>query len=227
MAGVNGRNGAGRRRYSWSSIGLTVAGVVMGAGGFIGGYGFGGSASTAWGVLAGVGFATTFIGVVKLWIDHQIQLEGDDPGGARKLERLQAQRAHQLWLFPVIAVILLAASVEPLTALSSGAGLGPSDLMRIATPVLYAWIVPMIVMGWDAYSKKNRRFLDDELSRSLRARAMTAGFFVLMAGGTAAFGLGLVRPELGVVAGLFAITAGGAATGVRFAWLYREAGKDG
>lgn len=226
MASANKQDGKAQRRYSRTGIGLTLVGVAACATGFIGGYGPDGTASTSWGVLAGIGFATAFIGAVKLWIDHQVDLEGNDPGGLRKLERLQAQRAYQLWLFPVMAVILLGASVEPLQNLSSG-DLDFSALTRLVAPLIYAWLVPMIVMGWDAYSKKNRRFLDDELSRSLRARAMTAGFFVLMIGATAAFGLGLVRPELGVAGALFALTAGGAATGVRFAWLYRDAGKDG
>lgn len=226
MTDTNRRDGMARRRYSRTGIGLTVAGVAACAIGFIGGDGSGGTSSTGWGVLAGIGFATAFIGVIKLWIDHQVDLEGTDPGGARKLERLQAQRAYQLWLFPVMAVVLLVASVEPLQNLSSG-DLDFSDMTRLFAPLIYAWLVPTIVMGWDAYSKKNRRFLDDELSRSLRSRAMTAGFFVLMIGTTAAFGLGLWRPELGVAGALFAITAGGAATGVRFAWLYRDAGKDG
>lgn len=227
MTGAN-RLGA-RRRYSLTGIGLTVAGVVICAAGFIGGYGPGRTSSTAWGVLAGLGFATTLIGVVKLWLDHQIDLEAKDPGGAHKRERLQAQRAYQLWLFPVITVLLLGLSIEPLLAFLSGGpeGLDLSDVSRIAMPVLYAWIVPMIVMGWDAYSRKNRRFLDDELSRALRARAMTAGFVALMIGTTVAFGLGLIAPELGVAAMLFALTTGGAATGIRFAWLYCEAGKDG
>lgn len=227
MAGAN--RPRARRRYSLTGIGLAVAGVVICVAGFIGGYGPGGEASTLWGVVAGVGFATTFIGVVKLWLDHQIDLEANDPGGVQKRERLQAQRAYQLWLFPVITVLLLGISIEPLLAFVSGgpAVLELSDVSRIAMPVVYAWIVPMIVMGWDAYSRKNRRFLDDELSQALRARAMTAGFVVLMIGTTAAFGLGLIRPELGVAAMLFALTTGGAATGVRFAWLYREAGKDG
>lgn len=223
-------NRSGKRwPYSSMSIGLTVGGLLICAAGFIGGQTRGELSSTLWGILAGIGFATAFIGAVKLWLDYQIDLEGSDPGGAQKRERLQAQRAYQLWMFPVITVLLLGIAIEPLLAFLSGgaAALGLNDVSRIAMPVLYAWIVPMIVMGWDGYSRKNRRFLDDELSQALRARAVTTGFVVLMIGATAAFGLGLIRPELGVAAMLFALTTCGAATGVRFAWLYREAGKDG
>lgn len=220
-----------RRRITLTAIGLTVLGVGLCLLGFAGNYGLrpADDAATWWGILAGIGFATTFIGVIKIWLDLSVAAMAEDPGGAMKRERLQAQRAYQLFLFPVMTVVLLVASVDPLLAfLSDGpAGLGLSDVSRIGVPVLYAWIVPMIVMGLDAYSRKNRRFLEDELSQSFRARAVATGFVVLMIGTTAAFGLGLVKPELGVAAMLFALTTGGAATGVRFAWLYREAGKDG
>jgi hypothetical protein len=220
-----------RRRITLTAIGLIVFGLGLCILGFAGNYGLrpADDEATWWGIVAGIGFATTFIGVIKVWLDLSIAAMANDPGGASKRERLQAQRAYQLWLFPVIAIVLLTLSIEPLLALLStgSADLGVRDVFGIALPVLYAWIVPMIVMGWDAYSKENRRFLDDELSRAIRARAVTTGFVVLMIGVTAAFGLGLVRPALGVVAMLFALTLGGAATGVRFAWLYREAGKDG
>ncbi|MGV3579158.1 hypothetical protein [Brevundimonas sp.] len=218
------------RRISLSAIGLTLVGIGLCATGFAGNYGLrpADDEATWWGIVAGIGFATTFIGVMKIWLDLSIAAMANDPGGANKRERLQAQRAWQLWTFPLIAVVLLAIAVDPLLAfLSTGTnGLKLSDVSRIAMPVLYAWIVPMIVMGWDAYSKQNRRFLDDELSQSLRARAVTTGFVVLMIGVTAAFGLGLLKPELGVAAMLFALTLGGVTTGIRFAWLYREAGRD-
>lgn len=220
-----------RRRITLTAIGLVVFGLGLCILGFAGNYGLrpADDAATWWGIVAGIGFATTFIGVIKVWLDLSIAALADDRGGAVKRERLQAQRAYQLFLFPVMAVVLLGASVEPLLGFMSNgsAGLDLRDALRIAVPVLYSWIVSMIVMGWDAYSKQNRRFLEDELSQSLRARAVKAGFIVLMIGATAAFGLGLIKPELGVAAMLFALTAGGAATGVRFAWLYHEAGKDG
>jgi hypothetical protein len=81
-------------------------------------------------------------------------------------------------------------------------------------------------MGWDGGSRKNKRFLEDELTQSLRARSMILAFFVLMAGATVSLGLGLWRAEVGILSLPFVLAAGGASAGLRFAWLFREAGRD-
>ena len=101
------------------------------------------------------------------------------------------------------------------------------DYLWILLPVLYAWVTASIAMGWDHNSRQNRRFLEDELTVVIRARAMTAAFWVLMAGATASLALFLVRPEFGAMGLLTALAAGGGTAGVRFAWLDREAGQDG
>ena len=62
---------------------------------------------------------------------------------------------------------------------------------------------------------------------AIRARAMTVAFFVLMTGATVALVLGLFRPTVGMMALTVALAAAGVTAGVRFAWLDREASKDG
>lgn len=215
------------RRISLSAIGLILFGIGLSATGFAGNYGLrpADDEATWWGIVAGIGFATTFIGVMKIWLDLSIAALANDPGGAVKRERLQAQRAWQLWVLPVATVVLLVLAIRPLEAHLAGRG-DFQDICRIGLPVLYAWVVPMITMGWDGYSRQNRRFLDDELTQALRARALKAAFFVLMGGVTAAFIMGLMRPDLGMAGVMIAIAAGGATAGVRFTWLYGEAGRD-
>ncbi len=212
----------------WSRIGLMLSGVgllAMGAG-FAGGQGREGDIATAWGALAGFGFALIIAGLVKVWIDREVQLEGDDPGGATKRERLQSQRSRMLWIFPVVAMIFLWQAT--LGAVEILAGRGEfGDYLGVVLPVLYSWVVAMIVMGWDGQARKNRRFIEDELVLVIRARAMTAAALVLMTGLTVAFGLGLWRADIGVLAVPFALTIGAATAGIRFAWLDREAGRDG
>lgn len=221
-------NGVEKRATRWSRKGLILsgAGVVMTAAGFIGGQGRDGSVATGWGFLAGVGIASFFIGLLKIWIDGQIRREGDDPGGATKRERLQAQRSRMLWVFPIVAVIFLfQATLASIDILAGRADFKQS--ISVILPVLYSWVVTMMVMGWDGQTRKNRRFMEDELTLVIRARAMTAAALVLMAGLTVALGLGLWRADVGVLAIPFALTIGAATAGIRFAWLDREAGRDG
>ena len=52
-------------------------------------------------------------------------------------------------------------------------------------------------------------------------------FVVLMGGVTVALGLGLWRADYGVLALPYVLALGGASAGLRFAWLDREAGRDG
>lgn len=228
MATMSDRNsrrasGGSKRLLSWLMIG---GGAVMAGVGFVVGLPLEGDVATGWGVLAGVGFALAFCGAVMLWLNRMIDLEASDPGGATKRERLLAERSRMLWLFPIAAAAFQFQATRGTIAIMEG-GQELSDYLSIFLPVLYAWVVTMIVMGWDGHTRKHRRFLEDELTQLIRARAMTAAAIVLMAGLTIAFGLGLWRAEIGVLAASFALTAGGAAAGIRFAWLDREAGKDG
>lgn len=215
------------RRISLTSIGLTAFGIALCLVGFAGNYGLrpADDEATGWGILVGIGFVATFSGVVKIWLDLAIAASAEDPGGAVKRERMQAERAWQLWVLPLVTVGLLVMAIEPLEERLAGEG-ELRDLWRICGPVLYAWVVSMLTLGWDGNSRKNSRFLDDELTRALRARALKAAFVVLMVGVTIAFIMGLTRPDLGVIGMLIALSAGGATLGVRFAWLYGEAGRD-
>jgi hypothetical protein len=87
--------------------------------------------------------------------------------------------------------------------------------------------VPAIVMGWDWNTRQHRRFLDDELTQAMRAQAMMLAFAVLMAGVTVAMVLGMWRPAVGVAALPYVLAIGGATAGLRFAWLDREAERNG
>ncbi|MDP3403672.1 MAG: hypothetical protein Q8S03_03210 [Brevundimonas sp.] len=208
------------------AIALMLAGVATFAAGVLGDRNAGSDVGNGWGFLAGFGVAGFFVGLVKLWIEHQIDLAGIEGGGARKRERMQAQRASMLWAMPIVTVLMLGLALEPAGDVLAGETVG-RGYFWLSMPVLYAWFITATTMGWDVYSRKNRRFLDDELTRALRMRALTPAFTVLMAGVTIALVLGLVRPLLGIVALPFVLAAAAATAGIRFAWLEREAGKDG
>ncbi len=227
---MDGRQDKGRRwsEASWWTRSLIGGGAIATVAGFAFGLRAEGDVATGFGVLAGAGLVIFVVGLVKLWIDHEGRARADDPGGASKRERLQAQRTRQLWVLPVVSIFFLAqAAWFGLPNILAGiADVG--DYLSLLLPVLYAWVVTAMVMGWDGQTRQNRRWLEDELTHVIRARALSMAFMALMAGATIALGIGVFwRPDYGAVATLFAITAAASTAGLRFVWLDREFGKDG
>ena len=177
------------------------------------------------GLVTGIGIGVFVIGLMIAWKVRPGSpvTRGEEETGQR--ERMQQQRALQLWLFPIITLIFLYQSTRAIPLILAGEQ-SFANYMSVLLPVLYAWLAASVTMGWDGNSRKNRRYLEDELTQVLRARAMVWAFFVLMSGTTIALGLALWRPETGIVAIPFALAAAGATAGLRFAWLDREAGRD-
>jgi len=177
------------------------------------------------GIVTGVGIGLLLVGAMIAW---KLRPGGpasrgeDEPG---KRERMQEQRSMMLWLFPIITLIFLYQSTRAIPLILAG-DTGLTNYMSVLLPVLYAWLAASVTMGWDGNSRKNRRYLEDELTQVMRARAIVWAFLVLMAGTTIALGLGLWRLETGLIALPFALAAAGATAGLRFAWLDREAGRD-
>lgn len=208
------------------SVMLTAVGAAMCAGGFAFGMGKDGDAATGAGVIAGMGAAFLAAGAICAWFYRpngpRWRVDPAEPG---KRDRLQAQRARQLAIFPALSLMFLAQAFGAIEHVAAGEHRWV-DYLRLSVPVLYAWVTALMVMGWDGASMKNKRFLEDELTQSLRARAMTLAFFVLLAGTTLSLGLGLWRPMVGVLSLILVLAAAGAAAGLRFAWLFREAGRD-
>lgn len=177
------------------------------------------------GIVTGISIGLFLVGAMIAW---KLRPGGpasrgeDEPG---KRERMQEQRSMLLWLFPIITLIFLYQSTRAIPLILAG-DTGLANYMSVLLPVLYAWLAASVTMGWDGNSRKNRRYLEDELTQVLRARAIVWAFLVLMAGTTIALGLGLWRLETGLIALPFALAAAGATAGLRFAWLDREAGRD-
>jgi len=220
------KTGRTRARKFWSAICLAVLGVLATGFGFVSAQGLTGDAATFAGVISGVGFSFILAGGLVAWRNMPGDRSGMSEAPQGKRDRLQAQRSRQLFLFPVVALIFLALALEPVRHVVEGDG-RVQDYLSLVLPVLYAWVTAAIAMGWDHNSRENRRFLEDELTVVIRARAMTAAFLVLMTGATAAFALFLVPAGFGALAWLTARAAGGGTAGVRFAGFDREAGQDG
>ena len=177
------------------------------------------------GIVTGIGIGLFLVGLMIGW---KLRPGGpaargeDEPG---KRERMQEQRSMLLWLFPIITLIFLYQSTRAIPLILAG-DTGITNYVSVLLPVIYAWLAASVTMGWDGNSRMNRRYLEDELTQVLRARAIVWAFLVLMSGTTIALGLGLWRLETGLIALPFALAAAGATAGLRFAWLDREAGRD-
>lgn len=212
-----------RSRKYWGAL------LAMGLGGLMVGLGFSlgaertGDAATGWGVLAGVGVGVALGGAILAWLSRPGARTETD---TLKRDRLQAHRARQLWILPIVNIAFLVQSTTAIQDILEGTG-SIGDFITAPLPVLYAWVVALIAMGWDHQSRAQRRYMEDELTQALRARAIGAAFVVLLIGATVVFGLGLWRADLGVFAMPYALALAGATAGLRFAWLDREFGKDG
>lgn len=214
-----------RRRKFTAGLASMVLGGAMSGIGFLFGAERTGDEATGWGVLAGAGAGLLLAGMFIAWLSRPGARELCD-GAGTKSDRLQNQRAWQLWLFPVVTLAFLAQSTLATRDILAGEG-NFADYVGAALPVIYAWVVASIAMGWDYQTRKNRRFLEDELTVVMRARAIGAAFVVLMLGVTVAFMLGLWRLEIGVASLPFVLAGAGATAGIRFAWLDREYSRDG
>ncbi|MBU2418690.1 MAG: hypothetical protein KKG14_08300 [Alphaproteobacteria bacterium] len=223
---VLARMGRERLRKFWSALALTGLGLLAAGVGFAIGQARSGDAATGWGALAGVGASFVVVGIAVAWLNRPGDRRWMTEASQGRRERLQAGRSRQLFLYPVVALVFLLIAIDPVRQVVAGDG-RLRDLLSILLPVVYAWLTAAVAMGWDAYSWQNRRFLEDELTVVIRARAMVAAFFVLMTGSTLSLALLLVRPELGVIALLVSLAAAGCTAGARFAWLDHEAGQDG
>lgn len=220
---------AERSRCWWTAVAL----VCVGAAGLIGGSAYAvmngveGDQATVAGVVAGMGFAFVVLGALMAWWSRPgrpIDIAASREGARR--DKLQRERTQQLVLFPVILLLFMAQAHTAMQRVLGGDH-NFGAYVQILLPVLYGWLIPVLVMGWDWHAQKNRRFLEDELTQAMRARSMILAFVVLMGGATVALGLGLWRADYGVMALPYVLALGGASAGLRFAWLDREAGRDG
>jgi|GEM_PF-395237 len=213
----------------WSGIVMTVVGAVALAGGagFAIRFGTEGDQATIAGVVAGMGFAMILMGVITAWLGRPGRpIDAATSGEGAQRDKLQRARTRQLVIYPLVLLLFMAqAHMAMQRVLGGDHNLGA--YVQILLPVLYGWLIPVLVMGWDWHAQKNRRLLEDELTQVMRARSMILAFVVLMSGVTVALGLGLWRANYGVMALPYVLALGGASAGLRFAWLDREAGRDG
>lgn len=101
-----------------------------------------------------------------------------------------------------------------------------SAILVVAGFAIMAVTLPAMVMNWDGGARAAKHYLEDELTRTFRARAITTGFWVLLPGVIAVYLLGLWRPDQAIVFMPLALWAGAAAACGRFVLLHRAADRD-
>lgn len=170
---------------------------------------------TAAGVATGIGVTAALFS----WAGHRAgrRLE---PGSGRR-EREQAARVWQLTLLPLAMLMMTVAATVAAERIVHGAAEG-LEWATAAVPALYAVLLPVMVMNWDAHARKMRKYLDDELIRAMQARAIIAAFFVLMAGACGVYLLGLWKADWAVIAMPAVLWAAASTASLRFAMLSRS-----
>lgn len=137
-------------------------------------------------------------------------------------DRRQRQRRTQMATLPFAGVGIVVLSMLALSRIVQGEG-DTGDLMWAALLPLCAWVVPLMVLGWDREGQRDRKWLEDELTREWRGRALSLGFLVLMAGMSGLYLLGLYRPEWAMLGFPVVLTGAAGAVGLRYAWLDGQA----
>ncbi|WP_396595513.1 hypothetical protein [Brevundimonas sp. R86498] len=220
------REGRARRRKFVGAVVSIAGGGVLAGLGFAFAQARSGDAATQAGIMAGIGIGLMIGAAIMAWKLRPWDRRWRTESLASRRERLQSNRTQRLWVLPFISALFLVQGTRGLNEIVNGAG-SWSDYVSASLPVVYAWVAAAAAMGWGPRAATERRFMEDELTLVLRARAIALAFPVLMAGVTVALGLALWRPPLAILALPFVLTAAGATAGIRFAWLDREAGQDG
>lgn len=173
------------------------------------------------GIGAGVSIGLMILGLVGIWRGRSERAAGRSlPTSAR--DRAIRDRAWMASFIPFSMIVFGGLSVMAIGDLQAGTG-DIGDGLMVGVGLLYGWLGPLIIMGWDGKSLKNRRLLEDELTRHHRARAVIPGFIALLSLMTGLVVIGLWRADLAVRLGPLAISVAGAAATLRFAHLERQA----
>ena len=212
-----------RSRRMRAGLMLVAAGCAAAAGGLILGMeGEGGASIGGW-TAVGIGAAVLVAGGLMAWIQRatpEDQRVMDDAPTRR--DREQRQRRGSLFMVAGQFMFAMIIGLPAIGRILEGEGRWADGVFALFV-VAMAWIALAMVQGWDGQSRKARKYLEDEWTRSLRGNALSWGYVVLLAGISLAYGVSLYRPEATPWVLALAIAAGGAAPALRFATVDKAA----
>jgi hypothetical protein len=175
--------------------------------------------------VAAAGGVAMLVGAILAWVSKPSEDRRRLDAVMTYRDRVQRNRTIQLFtmsLVVLIDVIMIIGFSGHLLAGRVGEAVVP-----LLMAVTLSWTIIMTVMEWDGGSRKMKKFLDDELSRHIRARATSLAFIVLMAGATLALAASVWAPKWTPLVLAFSLLASAGAAALRFALLDREASGDG
>lgn len=145
-------------------------------------------------------------------------------GGYR--DRLQRDWVARINFLPVAMLGLTVIAMARADEWLSGEDPSLSGVFLAAAAVLNVLLIPVMIMGWDGGSRKQKRLLEDELTRTYRADAMIRAFWVLLVGVMGLYLVGLWNPRVTVVALPMVLWIAAATAAMRFAALHRRAERE-
>jgi len=176
--------------------------------------------------LIGLGFGVAVACGIAAVIFRPTEATRRAASGSGYRDRVQRERTTMIMVLPAstlgLTVIAMARAEEWL----SGEDRSWGGVLLAAVVVINILLLPMMVMGWDVQARKMKRFLDDELTRTYRASAITCAFWMLLVGVTGAYLAGLWYPNAAVIALPMILWVACATAALRFAQLHRRAERD-
>jgi hypothetical protein len=173
---------------------------------------------------AGVVVAVAGLGGVLAWRPNKACRARMESGSYR--DRVQREWVSRITILPASTLGLTVISMTQADQWLSGEDPGLSGVLLAAVAVLNLLLIPVMVMGWDGGSRKQRRLLDDELTRAYRAQAMTWAFWTLILGVTALYLVGLWKPHVAIVSMPMVLWAAAAMAALKFSSLHKQADRD-
>lgn len=139
------------------------------------------------------------------------------------IDEAQRGRVHAMLYTCIFAFIMLPISVSAAGDMVSDDG----NPVRVVNAVMALFIpliqILMLTVRDGGITKKMRKYLDDEHTRALRARACGTGLVVAMGAASVVYLIGLWRAEVAVVLMLPVIFAGSFAAVIHYGLLERKA----
>jgi hypothetical protein len=147
-----------------------------------------------------------------------------ETGGYR--DRVQKEWVGRIAILPAASFGLTVIAMSRADEWLSGEDPSLSGVLLAAAAVLNSLLIPVMVMGWDGGSRKQKRLLEDELTRAYRASAITCAFWVLLIGAMGLYLVGLWKPHYAVVALPMVLWSAAATAALRFTQLHQGAERE-
>lgn len=141
-------------------------------------------------------------------------------------DRIQREWISRITILPAASLGITVIAMGQAREWLSGEDTGWSTVLLAAAATINLLLIPMMIMGWDGGSRKQKRLLEDELTRAYRADAMTWAFWMLLVGVTGLYLVGLWKPQVTVIALPMALWVAAATAAFRFAALHRRAERE-